>query len=276
MKVFDCFPFFNEIDLLKIRLELLYEKVDAFIICESNVTYSGIKKGYNFLEHQNEFLPYLDKIKFLKFEPNIENLDFRKINAFDPSHGPWTIETEQRNLLYSFLKDQEASDIAFICDADEVWNPTLADFLKANNECPPAARLQMSFHYYYLNCVGVGPNNTIWRHPFYANIGFLKSNADLSQIRVFSQLPSIANAGWHFSYLGGAKKISEKISSYAHQEDNNEEINNLQHLERCVRLGIDHKGVPGNIWAFHPVKYFPDVIANKMLENIHLVKTTLI
>jgi len=57
MKIIDAFPFFNEIDTLKIRLSLLYEKVDIFVICESNITYSGLSKSYNFLEHKGEFLP---------------------------------------------------------------------------------------------------------------------------------------------------------------------------------------------------------------------------
>lgn len=32
-KVFDCFPFFNELDVLEVRLEELYEKVDKRPTC---------------------------------------------------------------------------------------------------------------------------------------------------------------------------------------------------------------------------------------------------
>ena len=54
MKIIDAFPFFNEIEILKIRLSMLYDKVDTFVICESNITHSGIHKPYNFLEFKNE------------------------------------------------------------------------------------------------------------------------------------------------------------------------------------------------------------------------------
>ena len=30
MKIFDCFTYFNEIDLLKLRIEISYEFVDYF------------------------------------------------------------------------------------------------------------------------------------------------------------------------------------------------------------------------------------------------------
>jgi beta-1,4-mannosyl-glycoprotein beta-1,4-N-acetylglucosaminyltransferase len=56
MKIIDAFTFFNEIDILKIRLNLLYEKVDYFLICEANITHSGYKKPYYFLENKKNFL----------------------------------------------------------------------------------------------------------------------------------------------------------------------------------------------------------------------------
>jgi len=76
MQIIDSFIFFNEIDILKIRLNLLYEKVDQFVICESSITHSGLSKSYNFLDHKNEFMPWMDKITFLQYEPDISNLDF--------------------------------------------------------------------------------------------------------------------------------------------------------------------------------------------------------
>jgi len=46
MKIYDYFTFFNEIDLLKIRLEYLYDYVDKFVISESNLTFSGQKNHF--------------------------------------------------------------------------------------------------------------------------------------------------------------------------------------------------------------------------------------
>ena len=41
MKIYDCFQFFNELDLLEIRLDTLYDHVDYFVLSESNKTHSN-------------------------------------------------------------------------------------------------------------------------------------------------------------------------------------------------------------------------------------------
>ena len=42
--VYDCIPFFNELDILKLRLHILDPIVDQFVIEEATVTFSGEKK----------------------------------------------------------------------------------------------------------------------------------------------------------------------------------------------------------------------------------------
>ena len=44
-KIFDCFIFNNETDLLKIRLAYLNKFVDYFVIVESCQTFQGKKKN---------------------------------------------------------------------------------------------------------------------------------------------------------------------------------------------------------------------------------------
>ena len=43
MKVVDAFPFFNELDLLEIRLNLLDPYVDCFILSEATKIKKGLK-----------------------------------------------------------------------------------------------------------------------------------------------------------------------------------------------------------------------------------------
>lgn len=45
MKIYDCFMFFNELDLLEIRLNIFKDKVDKFVIVEQNTTHQGQKKS---------------------------------------------------------------------------------------------------------------------------------------------------------------------------------------------------------------------------------------
>ena len=277
MKITDSFIFFNEIDILKIRLNILYEKVDQFVICESNITHSGQPKSYNFLDHKTEFMPWMDKITFLKYEPDISNLDFsKKEEAYNPTSASWKIETGQRNFLSSFINLQDTEDYAMVCDVDEIWDPLFADFIRSGQCEYDIARLEMKSHQYFLNCVGIGANNSKWIHAFFGKVGHIKSCPSLSNIRVGHPLPIISAAGWHFSYLGGAEKISEKITAFAHQEINTAEINNLKHLEHCINLGIDHLNRPGHEWAFHPIGYYPESLKNEMEKFPHLIKSSLV
>ena len=41
MKIIDSFIFFNELELLDIRLNILNDKVDKFILVESTVSHTG-------------------------------------------------------------------------------------------------------------------------------------------------------------------------------------------------------------------------------------------
>ncbi len=43
-KIYDCFIFNNETDLLEIRLNILNDYVDHFVIIESSETFTGLKK----------------------------------------------------------------------------------------------------------------------------------------------------------------------------------------------------------------------------------------
>ena len=63
MKIIDCFTYFDEDVILKIRLNILYNVVDKFIISEGGYDHRGNKRKYNFkIENFKEFA---DKIIYL-------------------------------------------------------------------------------------------------------------------------------------------------------------------------------------------------------------------
>ena len=47
-KIFDCFIFNDEINLLKIRFNILNDYVDYFVICESKYDHNKKLKKFNF------------------------------------------------------------------------------------------------------------------------------------------------------------------------------------------------------------------------------------
>jgi beta-1,4-mannosyl-glycoprotein beta-1,4-N-acetylglucosaminyltransferase len=84
MKIFDCFTFFNELDLLEFRLKLLSDHVDQFVIAESNITHSGQPKPFHFEENKTRFAPWLDKIIYLQVNQSAEGLVCTTEASYNP------------------------------------------------------------------------------------------------------------------------------------------------------------------------------------------------
>ena len=53
--IIDAFTFFNELDLLELRLNYLDSVVDYFVIVESNISHSGEYKSLTYLENKERF-----------------------------------------------------------------------------------------------------------------------------------------------------------------------------------------------------------------------------
>ena len=49
----------------------------------------------------------------------------------------------------------------------------------------------------------------------------------------------INNGGWHYSYLGGKKRIKNKIESFSHSEFNKKEFTNFNHIKECMNNNKD-------------------------------------
>ena len=60
--IFDCFSFFNELDILEIRLNVLASVVDKFVLVEAVRRHSGEPKELFFEKNKQRFSPFLDKI----------------------------------------------------------------------------------------------------------------------------------------------------------------------------------------------------------------------
>ena len=67
-KVIDCFTFFNELDLLEIRLKYLYDTLDYFVIVEADQTFSGENKSFFLEENWEQFRPYHSKMVYVRLK----------------------------------------------------------------------------------------------------------------------------------------------------------------------------------------------------------------
>ncbi len=231
-KIYDCFPFFNELDLLEIRLNYLDPYVDYFVLCESNVTFSGISKKYFYLEN---------KSLFEKFEHKIIHVAVDDTPAELVGVDPFKTDQHQRNSVIKGLRECADNDIIITSDLDEFPNIELIKNIEDFYEPDVLFHLAQDMYYYYFNLRETsgkllshsgefeGIEEKKWLGTKICNYGFLKKYG-VDQLRHPSMRESgrrISNGGQHFTYVGGHKKTSAqervllKIECAAHQEFNN-------------------------------------------------------
>lgn len=200
--IYDCFTFWNEFDLLEIRLNELKDVVDEFIICESNVTHVGNPKPLSLTERISDYKDF--NIKVLVFE-----------GSRNPKSS-WENEMAQRNFLVSGLTNCLPDDVVIISDADEIPNP---DALSVLPYMEGVICLEMTLAYYYANNLHKGH---IWRHA--KAVKFKSIERQFTKIRLGPINGCLKTAGHHMSYLGGSESVKHKVRNFAHQELNNNKI----------------------------------------------------
>ena len=250
----DSFLFFQELDLLEIRLEYLYPFVDKFIIVESNQNFKGNSKLYNFEFNIKRYKKYLDKIEYFKIEDkhnnysslleylgNTENHVYKKIDNFIKKHNYYDkknlfniLDSYHRECIHLPLnKFCNDNDIIIISDLDEIPSYRLLDKIKKQREFQDYLRLEQYEFQYYLNCY----SNTKWLGSLITKYGYLKNKSLNSMRRSVEESKLISYGGYHFTSIGDPKTILNKIESWAHQEFNKPLIKN--NIEKNITHGKD-------------------------------------
>lgn len=219
-KIFDCFQFYNEIEITKIRMKILDPYVDYFVVVEMDKDHRGRSKPYNFERAITSFKKYSDKIIYVQPETLPEYDD----SARDMYGHVWTLEHYQRSCIKLGLVDAEPEDIILISDCDEIPDPKILFQLRADqgNEYKSvsgtflergAIATRQDYFYYFFNCHLKRRANT-------TTIVKYKNMMDPQIIREFMDyLPYIDHGGWHLTYFGGLEKIKQKISSIVEGKD---------------------------------------------------------
>ena len=76
MKIVDCFIFYNELDLLNYRLNVLNDVVDCFVLVEATRTFTGKQKPLHYAENKHLFEPFNHKIVHIV----VDNFPFTDAN----------------------------------------------------------------------------------------------------------------------------------------------------------------------------------------------------
>lgn len=215
----DGFIFYNELDLLSYRLELLAPVVDFFIIVEAERTFTGQPKPLFYLDCSEEprFARYKDKIRHVVV-PGHEMQD----------PNPWTNEATQRNAIVRGIPIGSMG-VLMVSDVDEI--PNLAAIPRA--VIGPMS-LSMDFYYYNLNTRVLTP----WLYPKIAPLP-LPLGLSPNELRQLTGCPVVVDAGWHLSYFGDPVFIQNKIANFSHQELNVSAFTDLDRIQRRIAAASD-------------------------------------
>ena len=252
--IIDTFLFFQELDLLEIRLEYLYPFVDKFIIVEARQSFKGNIKDYIFEQNSKRYQKYLDKIIYHKIEDiqfNYEGLiNFlkksnskvsKKISLFIEKHDYYQknnlshiLDSYHRESIHIALeKICKDEDIILLSDLDEIPSFEIVKNLKSENKLNKIyVFIQNEFQYFLNNYA-----NSNWHGTIISPYKLIKEYS-LNQLRKNSnRFEVISNSGYHFTSIGNKKSIINKIENWGHQEFNNDIIKN--NLEENIKNGKD-------------------------------------
>lgn len=235
-KLLDVFLFYNELDLLKARLEYLGPIVDHFIISEANVDFSGRSKEFLLSQELVNTLPFADKIIYHREHLNLNSISwlFKKFKYRNRmTRYLWKIQDAQRNSTLTPLKPFNSNDIVIFSDLDEFPSEAaIHECIKAlqsgnrNNREPHAYSLDQTFYYYNLN-------NAAPEDKFYGSVmtklGTFKNYLPHRFRSGKNDFEHIQAGGWHFSYFMDEEKILNKI--YA--------ISDVENLSAYKNITID-------------------------------------
>ena len=264
---YDCFTFFNELDLLEIRLNVLKDVVDRFVLVEARETHAGKSKPLWFEENKARYAAFADRIVHLVVESFPEDAD------------SWVRENLQRNFIAEGLKGCRDDDVILISDLDEIPNPRVFPVALQPGEI---CLLEQNMYYYFLNyrdrddpvwksgtkvmtyrtfCHGLDSLDVPYSVylPEHVNRG-----TTATKIRLCKANRSIPSGGWHFSFLGGVDAIVRKIESFSHQEYNTADYLDRRRILSCLEKGRD---IFGRRKVFTPEPFksgrFPDYVVNR-------------
>jgi beta-1,4-mannosyl-glycoprotein beta-1,4-N-acetylglucosaminyltransferase len=229
--------FWNELEILYIRLDTLYEYVDKFIICESKESHSKriTKKEYVFIENKQLYEKFMDKIIFIPVDTLPFEGDFTLDSNNKASCDNWKNENWQRKHLFSVIKDLNDDDIIAISDMDEIYDPSNIQDIISSVDKYKIVGIKHKLFYYYVNNL----KKQIWEGSFFCRKRTIVSEDVIQELRnTRTCLPYYVTGGWHYSWMGGENKICEKFQILV-EHDLNAPFNNKEHIKNVLENNLD-------------------------------------
>lgn len=281
--VYDLFPFFNEIDICLMRLNVLDKYVDKFIIEESTMTFSGEEKELCFEKNKELFKQFLPKIEYVVVDDTPKVAKTHERDYF------------QKNHLVEGLKKVGATedDVIIFGDLDEIPNPVVLEKIIKEFDKTKVYHLAQRNFYAFLNMEEksgkllsitgefpeIAQEDRKWLGTKITSLINIPEEG-IVRLRDLvkpedSRSVRVPDGGWHFGYMGGhnaknpVDRIGTKVKAAAHQEYNDREIL-AETMDRLV-LGQDIFGRDARFERVEVDDSFPDYLREHISDYDFLV-----
>lgn len=263
---YDMFPFFNELELLEIRLNELNDVVDVFVLAEARHTFQKKPKELIFEKNKERFVKFLPKIRHII----VDDLPgffykWRRPNA-------WDVSDFQKGQVVRGLFDAKPTDTLIFSDVDEIPK---ASAVRERIGKPGVTVFEQRLYAYYLNnictnydthghtCVAQYNRGGLgwWRGSVMLSFAeFKKIGQSIKKMRLLHDKPEgevqetaglrvtrpqgsglsvtvMPDSGWHFTSMGDVERIALKLESYEHSEANTDENKNPEAMRKRIKEG---------------------------------------
>jgi beta-1,4-mannosyl-glycoprotein beta-1,4-N-acetylglucosaminyltransferase len=270
-KIYDCFTYYNEDLLLRLRLETLNEVVDRFVIAEATHTHTGKPKPLFFKPE-----------RYAKFSSKIIHLVVDDM----PLHlgNPMANENYQRNALLRGLKEAASDDWVIVSDVDEIPNPVT---IRRYRPWYLYGTLVQRFYSYFLNNLAVRTSDLKtprwWIRAKITTMAHLTNFFRTPQnLRLYKSDPGILGfskylcrkichqrlreGGWHFSWLMTPEQMINKIESVYETQFDRPDIKSVDAIRAAVQAGRDILKKDERFRLVEVDSTFPPYLRNHLAE----------
>jgi len=243
--------------ILDIRLNVLNEYVDYFVIVESKYKHNGDikKKKFDIEEYQK----FKDKIIYIYLEKEptglilIKTDEVEYIKNENILHNTYLRENYQRNMIFDGLSSADEDDFIIVSDIDEIPNLKDINFKKEKNKI---FIFKQKMFYYKLNlfykelawtgskaCIKNKLKSPQWLRNIKSKKYSLWRLDVLFSNNKYINIKFVDNGGWHFTNMKSPEEIFDKLKSFLHNVDfklSGLTLNDIKKMVNEKKILYDH------------------------------------
>jgi beta-1,4-mannosyl-glycoprotein beta-1,4-N-acetylglucosaminyltransferase len=240
-RVWDSVLVNDELDLLELRLRLLEDVVDRFVVVEAARTFTGRPKPLHVAGNRDRFRRWKDRLELVTAELSDRADSAMPLGASAVErrrHLAFSREREQERAQLRVLAEAAPDDLVILADVDELVHPGVVRWLLAHRSDPIRLRLRQAMY------------RANWEWPACWSDGPYAFRARDLDTDVMAQVMTgrplawhaghredeLDGCGWHFTSLGTFADVKRKLGAYSHVEHDIETVSGLERLAHATAM----------------------------------------